>query len=245
MSNTKGDIINGAYSKARISGLTKQPTAEDNDLALVVLEDMMEEYFGRNINVDYFFEDTPDLNTPHNVERKYWNSIKSLLAGRLLADFGKEPTESLARQISGGFSFLSSSTAPLRQTSYPTRQPTGAGNQRWSRYQRFYRRAEESPLSAETNHMLIDDIDDFVEHFDAYLRDGETVSSYTIEADTGLTILSDSLTSPDIDYQIQADGSNDETPSEALQVKIVATTSLGRQETRVIWFDINRPADIS
>jgi hypothetical protein len=237
---TKVDLINGAYSKARISGLTKSPTPDDLDLALVVLEDMMEEYFGRNIDVDYFFEDSPDSNTPHNVERKYWNAIKALLAGRLLADFGKDPNDSLARQINSGFSFLSSSTAPVKQTSYPSRQPTGAGNGRWNRYQRFYRTAAEAPLSATTNHMLIDDIDDFVEHFDAYLRDGETVSSYTIEADTGLTIVSSSLTSPDIDYQIQADGTSSETSSEFLQVKIVATTSLGRQETRIINFDLKQ-----
>jgi hypothetical protein len=241
----KGDLINGAYSKARISGLTKQPTEEDTELALGVLEDMMAEFFGRNIDVDYAFEDTPDVNTPHNVERKYWNAIKANLAGWLLADFGKEPTESLARQINGGYSFLSSSTALQKQTNYPGRQPTGSGNERWNRYQRFYRRAAELPLSAETNHMLIDDIDDFVEHFDAYLKTGETVSSYTIAADTGLTIVSDSLTSPDIDYQIQADGSNSELSSESLQVKIVATTSLGRQETRIITFDLTRPDTIS
>jgi hypothetical protein len=102
MSNTKGDLINGAYSKARISGLTKQPTPEDNDLALVVLEDMMEEFFGLNIDVKYFFEDEPDSNTLHNVERKYWNGLKALLADRLLADFGTEPNSSLARQISSG-----------------------------------------------------------------------------------------------------------------------------------------------
>jgi hypothetical protein len=243
--STKVDLINGAYSKARISGLTKQPTAEDLALALVILEDMMEEFFERNIDVDYAFEDSPGANTPHNVERKYWNAIKSVLADRLLADFGKDPTESLMRQIAGGYSLLSSSTAPQRETRYPSRQPTGSGNERWNRYQRFYRRVADAPLSAATNHMLIDDIDDFVEHFDAYLKDGETVSSYTIAADTGLTIVSDSLTSPDIDYQIQADGSSSETTTESLQVKIVATTSLGRQETRIINFEITRPDTIS
>jgi hypothetical protein len=93
--------------------------------------------------------------------------------------------------------------------------------------------------------MLIDDIDDFVEHFDAYLREGETVSSYTIEADSGLTIVSSSLTSPDVDYQIKAVGVNDTTQSQFNQVKIVATTSLGRQETRIINFEIQQPPDIA
>lgn len=238
---TKGDIVNAAYSRGRISGLTKQPTPEDLELALRRLENMAQEFFGRNIDVGYFFEDTPDANTPHNIEEKYWDAFETNLAVRILGDFGKDPIASLLKFQRSGFSFLSASTAPQKITPYSNRQPTGSGNRRHNRYRRFYRQPVEAPLSAETNYMLVDDIADFVAHFDAYLRQGETVSSYTIEADTGLTILSDSLTSPDISYQIQAVGANTETDSFFLRVTIVATTSLGRQETRIINFEVTRP----
>lgn len=240
MSNTKGDIVNCAYSRGRISGLTKQPTAEDLELGLTRLENMAEEFFGRNIDVDYFFEDVPDANTLHNIPKKYWDAFECNLAVRLLGDFGKDPIASLAAFARSGYSFLSAGTAPGIQTSYPNRQPVGSGNRSLNRYQRFYKNAITAPLSSETVYMLIDDIDDFVEHYDAYLREGETISSYTIDADDGLTIVSDSLTSPDISYQIQAEGRNSVTQGEALQVKIVATTSLGRQETRLINFEITR-----
>lgn len=239
--NTKGDIVNSAYSRGRISGLTKQPTPEDLELGLRRLENMAHEFFGRNINVGYFFEDTPDANTLHNIPEKYWDAFETNLAVRLLGDFGKDPIASLAAYQRSGFSFLSADTAPQKQTAYPARQPIGSGNRPTSRFRQFYGTSSSAPLSAATNYMLIDDIDDFVEHFDSYLRDSETISSYTITADTGLTIVSDSLTSPDVSYQIQADGSSAEIDSEVLQVTIVATTSLGRQETRLINFELTRP----
>jgi len=235
----KGDFVNSGFAKGRISGLTRSPTREDLELGFEVLEDMMQEYFGHNINVNYTFEDDPDPNTPHNVDRKYWNPIKSCLAVRLLTNYGKEPLAGLVNQASGGFSFLSSSTAPVRETQYPSRQPIGSGNtRRWSRWYNFYPPIEEAPLSAGTNHMVIGDIDDFVEHFDSWLVDPETVASYTIEADESLTIVSDSLTTPDVFYQIEATGSSSETSSEVAQVKIVATSSDGRITTRLIQFDL-------
>ena len=238
---TKGDIVNAAYSRGRISGLTKQPTPEDLELALRRLENMAQEFFGRNIDVGYFFEDAPDAGTPHNIEEKYWDAFETNLAVRILGDFGKDPIASLVAFQRSGFSFLSASTALQRITPYSNRQPTGSGNRRLNRYRKFYRKPVEAPLSAETNHMLVDDIDDFIEHFDAYLRQDETVSSYTIEADTGLTILSDSLTSPDISYQIQAVGANEQTQTDVSKVTIVIITSLGRQETRIINFEVTRP----
>jgi hypothetical protein len=240
--NTKGDLVNAAYSRGRISGLTKQPTAEDNELGLRRLETMAQEFFGRNIDVGYFFEDAPDSNTLHNIPEKYWDAFETNLAVRLLGDFGKIPIQSLLDFQRSGYSFLSASTAPQKQTQYPNRQPRGSGNYRTNRWQRYYRSIAEAPLSAETNAMLIDDIDDFVEHFDAYLREGESISSFTIEADTGLTIVSSSLSSPDISYQIQADGGSSDTENRAFyQVKIVATTSDSRQETRLINFELTDP----
>ena len=54
---TKADLINGAYSLMRISGITVDPSADDLALALERLEDMAEEFAGRNIITDYNFVD--------------------------------------------------------------------------------------------------------------------------------------------------------------------------------------------
>lgn len=236
---TKGDLVNNAYSQARISGLTSQPTPEDLTLTLNRLEGMAAEFKGRNICVNYNFEDTPDLNSPHNMEKEHEFAFETNLAIRLLADFGKAPIPSLVTQQQAGFSFLSSSTAPRRQTQYPSRQPVGSGNDlRYYRYQKFYRPQSEAPLTCETNKMFIGDIDIFVEHFDAYLSDGETIDSYTIESDSGLTLSADSLTTPDITYTVEAVGNNEGIGNSLLEIKIVATTNLGRVTTRIINFEL-------
>jgi hypothetical protein len=235
----KVDLINGAYKRLRISGITKSPTPENLELGLDQLENMAEEFRGRNICVDYNFEDTPDLNSVHNIERKYWYAFETNLAVRLFADFYGDkpvpPTLLISQQQS--FSFLSASTAPIRATQYPARQPRGSGSSlKYNRWQRFYRPAAEAPLSCETNTMYKSEVDDFVEHFDAYLNDGETISSFAITADTGLTINSSSNATPDINYQILATGTSGN--DTLLRVKIVVTTSDSRVETRFINFEL-------
>lgn len=242
MAGTKVDIINGAYSQMRISGLTVVPGAADNELALEVIESMAAEYEGNNICVGYNFEDTPDVNSLHNMEREFWFAFESCLAVRLSPNFGKAVPDSLLKNQRAGYSFLSSRTAPTRETQYPSRQPRGSGSTlRYNRWERFYRPQAEAPLESATHTMFIDDIDDFVEHFDAYLDDSETISSFTITVDTGLVVVSSSNTDEDVIYQIRADG-NDGTKNDALlQVKIIVTTSDSRIQTRIINFSLVEP----
>ena len=64
------------------------------------------------------------------------------------------------------------------------------------------------------------------------------ISSYTIEADTGLTIVSDSNEDPDINYQISAVGNDGISSDALLQVKIIITTDTGRVTTRIINFEL-------
>lgn len=238
MGNLKVDFINGAYSKLRISGLTVNPSPEDLVLALSRLENIASELYGRNIDVNYNFEDTPDANSLHNVDRMFWDSFHSILAVSLCSDFNKQPPATLVLDSSKAYSFLSAKTALVKAVNYPSRMPRGSGNTiRFDRWNRFYAESEDAPLSSKTINMIVGDVDDFTEHFDSYLKDTETVSSYTITADTGLTISNDSLTSPDVSYRVTATGTSDG-GNDLLQVKIVATTSLGRKETRVINFKL-------
>lgn len=235
----KGDRINDAYSQMRISGLTVNPTPEDLEIALSRLENMMAEYAGRNIDVGWNFEDDPDPNSPTNVERWAWHGISTNLAIRLIPDFNKEVPMVLAAQANQSLSNMSGRTALTRQVNYPQRQPRGRGNTlRHNRWARFYQPQSEAPLEAATITMFVDDIDDFTEHFDSYLDAGEVISSFTITADSGLNIVSSSLSSPDVLYRIEAIGSTDTTANSLQQVKIIATTDTGRIETRLINFEI-------
>jgi hypothetical protein len=239
---TKADIINDAYSIIRISGLTVDPSADDLTLALGRLESMAAEFFGRNIKVGYNFENTPSTASLHNMERMYWYPFAANLAVRLLSDFGKPVPPVLAAMQQSTFSFLSSSTALVRAPQYPTRMPRGEGNTRRTyRWRRFFTRVSEAPLSAKTNVMYIGDVMTYSESFAAYLDAGETISSYTITANTGLTISADANADPLITYTITATGLSDGNAVSLLQVQIIITTSSGRKETRIINFELLDP----
>jgi len=231
----KGDIVNNAYSRGRISGLTSSPTSKQKTAALNRLEMMVSMWEGKNIYLGYSSEDNPDINTPHNVDKKHWEAMESSLAVNILSDFGKEPTQGLMMTQKGSFSAMLSSTAPRRQVEYPERMPLGRGNiYPIDRLDNFYPKTV--PLPFDTVYYIIDDVDDRVEHFDSWLGTGEDVSSYVISVTppSGLTIVSDSLTTPDISYRLQAVTTGD------YEVKIVATDSTGRVTTRVKTYQVRK-----
>lgn len=239
--NLKIDIINGAFSLLRISGLTVIPGAEDNELALTNLEEMSAEYEGNNIYCAYNFEEEPDLNSDSGLALKYRKSFKVLLAKRMLSDYGKgkEPDPILLQDSQYHYSFLSARTALVKEVQAPRTMPTGSGNRYNDWWRRYNYPQAEAPLQAATNKMIIGDIEDFTEDFTSYLKDVEDIDSYVLTADEGLTVVSDSLSTPIVSYRIEAVGSNNETPDTFYQVKIVATTDTGRITTRIINFSLS------
>lgn len=230
----KVEIINGAYSRCRISGLTSNPTPGDYDLALNRLEDMAAMWEKKNICTGYNFEDSPDLNSITNLERSSSSAYQSNLAMLLLTDFGKDAHPALIAEASATLSALCASTAKVNQVQYPNRMPIGSGNRGYSRYQRYYPTTELAPNECTTNYLEINNVNDYTEHFDDYLQDTETIASYTIVSNSvNLVVSADSLTSPDISYRVTT---NDQ--AGVYQVKIVATSSLGRKTTRNINFSV-------
>jgi len=246
MSNLKGDIVNDGFSQLRISGITCDPGSEDKKLAIDRLENLMQEMKDRDVCLDWNTEDSPDLNTPSGIKRSQRFAIACILATRLVPDFGKgeKPDPILFKNAGAQSSFLYSSTANPRQTQYPGRQAVGSGNLR--RHRRFYREPARVPNTCESIQMVIGNIDNFVEHFDAWLIDPEDLASYTIESDTGLTIVSDTIsaTNKNINYQVSAVGGNSVRSDGFLQVKIVATSTTGRIETRLINFELINLDDV-
>lgn len=233
---TKIEIVNAAYSRARISGLTVNPTPEDISLALRRLENMAAQWEAQDICTGYNFEDEPESNSVHNIPRKWWNAYESNLAGRILSDFGKAPNPMLVNEMRGSFSMLNSQTSTPAEVLPSRRQPIGSGN-RWNNHKKYYHTVPVKAKDCEVNTMYVDDVNDYIEQFDSFVDFGETVASFTVEADTGLTIVSSSLTSPDVSYRIKAVGT-DSSSDNFLRVKIVATMSTGRIETRFANFEV-------
>lgn len=240
---TKGDVTKYAFSELQISGITVNPTADDNTLALVRMEQLAHEYLKRNIDIGYKFEESPSSLSASGVAPEYVNGFSVCVAQRLLSDFGKgmQPDPTLVNTYRAAVSYLSSATAHVNPALPGSRFPRGSGNTRgWSYYSHFNRTVEQAPNEGATIHMFVGDIEDFTEDFQSYLNVGEDVASYTIEADNGLNIVSDSLTTPVVSYRIEAIGNYQDQNTTRLyqRVTIVATTSTGRKTTRYANFDI-------
>lgn len=199
---TKGELINGAHEQLRISGLTADATPKEKETALIMLEEMMAEYEGRNICLEYLFEEEPDPDSTSNIAIQFNQMAKTNLAVRLIPVFGKSGQSSpalqdLKNQARQSLSNASARTAVTRQTNYPDRQPIGSGNSfRWNRWRRFYRPKDKAPISCATEQMKLNTTDRFIVSWANFLNDGETIDSFLISTTNGLTIL---------DSQIQND----------------------------------------
>lgn len=238
----KVDIINRAYKELRISGLTKVPSKFELETALDKLENMAEEYRARNICTGYNLEDEPEFNSLHNLERKHWNAYSLGLAVELISTFGKGANDKVDPQLltraSVAFSFLSSETAMVREVLPSSRMPLGSGNNRYrSRFRRYNVPIEQASISCSTNKMVVGEINNFTEHFDAYLNSGEVISTFTIEADDALSVVSSSNTNTDITYQIKALGSTG--TYENPKLKFTVTTDSGRITIREVNFELS------
>lgn len=234
----KVDRISAAYSKLRISGLTVDPNPSDLELALNELENMMAELASRGIEVGYNFELNPDPNSDLGVPQQFWNMINCNLAVRLIADFNKTVPDSLMMQAAQSMSNASARCAAdrIRNVQYPSRQPVGSGNRIYARWARFYGNDQLPPNAPSTLQIMQGEINDFTESFESYLRIDEAIASYSVVCDTGLVVVSSENDSPLITYRLSA-------PVNLAagiwqQVKITATTDLGRVDVRVINFQV-------
>jgi len=234
----KSEVINDAFSQLRISGLTVIASPKNNETALERLEDMAEELEGRNMCMDYNFEEEPDPDSQMGTPKKFNQMFKTNLAIRLAADFGKVIPQSLAALASSAMSSASSviAAANIRQVQPSRRQPLGSGNHRNTRYRRFQFPDPLPPNQCATNKLLVGNTQDYMETFDAYLGN-ETIDSYEITADPGISIVSDSNTDTAISYRINAVANA--TQGIWQQVKITIMTNTARIETRLVNFEIS------
>lgn len=237
---SKIEAVSGAYSRLRISGITVNPTAGHVQKALARLEDMMSELSeNRNICVNYNFEDFPDANTEMGVTRGTINMIESNLAIRLIPEFNKIVPQALTNDANQSLSAVVGrvESENMRDVQPSHRMPIGSGNRYNERYQRFNHPQAMPAISCKSIKMNVGEVDDFVEHFDGYLR-SEAISNFTIEASNGLTINTSSNNDKDIFYNVTA---KDPAHGQILQsVLITITTDTNRIEIRRIDFEITK-----
>jgi len=230
---TKGEIINGAYSRLRISGLTVNPSPEDITVGLDVLEDSMGELEDiYNICLNFNYADDPDPNDESNIARGFLKSVKNFMAWQLAMFFGKQIPPSLEAMSSAAISTLSSGTIKTNRVQYPRRMARGSGNtNRYNRWQRYYNTQAQAPVDCTTNFITYGGILDFTEDVSYFLGD-EAITTFTMETSNALTILSSSEDSGIISYRVQCGDSARDLETIDLRV----TTDTGRIQTFIINF---------
>lgn len=232
MNFTKAGVVADAYSQMRISGITVNPTPQDVEVALNRLETMMAELSARHVCMNYEFEENPNPSTFHGVDRRHHYMMATNLAVRLCPDFGKDVPAKLQSAATVSYETSSSIAAveTIREVPYPSRMPRGAGQRRFNRWRRFFPSNRPPVTSCSNTQMKFGDVRDIVEPFVAYLQ-GETISSYTIDATDGLTISNDANNTDNISYRVTTSGGGGENATDQ-HVVIVITTNTGRVETR-------------
>ena len=243
--STKNDIVVKAYDQLRISGLTLLPSPSDEALALYTLESMMSEFFTNwNMDVEYNFETTPDLNSETLVPLNYESMMFYNLATRLQVPFNKQ----IPPRLEGlaGTSFSSSlgvvKAQQIRQIQYPRRMPRGSGQTYRNMYYNRYHVPEGlPPISSATNNILVGETQEYFESFDAWLG-SNTIASFNVTVDPRFTLVASANADPRITYTLTATVAEGEGVWQL--VKITVTDSAGRVEIRLVSFLVCDPPEV-
>ena len=237
--STKADIVNAAFTEVRISGLTVNPSPSDLVDALDRLEDMMREFYSNsNMDVNYNFEESPEINSQTGVTRNFNPMMKYCLAERLIPMFNKQVPNTLIKLARGALSNAQGILAAqnVRQVQPSNRMPRGSGNTLRNIYQtRFMQPVALPPQEAATNVIEEGETQNYSESFSAWLG-SNTIASYTITSDPRITISTSANADPLITYTAVALVNSSYGPWQ--YVKITVTDSAGRVNIRLVNFEI-------
>ena len=239
---TKGEHINAAHDELRISGLTVNSDPASDGAALTKLEDMVDEFEGRNICINYAFEDTPNPATSSGVAGKYNNMIATNLALRLAPRFGKDTNKPISpilrTQAIQSLANASALTAKINRTRYPERQPLGSGNTyRWNRWIRFYRDKPNPVISCETEELALNSIASYIATWSDWLNEGETITSFEIVETDGLEITNAQIQNSATEIFYNAKGVK--CGAQNINISIVTSeTTPDNADTRIIHFNV-------
>ncbi len=233
---TKGDLINRAFGKLRVSGKTKIVQGDEMDDALADLESYCAELDGRGFVTGYNYEEFPDSGTETGIDRALHRAFIKIVAVDVMPDYGKgkEPDPLLLQQARGAMSVITSLTKQRRVSNLPPTMPIGKSvRTRWSNVSRQFQPPRESPPFIPAPYLIYagDISATLSEDAGQWLQSSDEVASYTIEATTGLQINTDSLNGNAVEYVVEATGETNGVDDQAMRVDIVFTTELGEVRT--------------
>ena len=212
----KAEAINQAYAEIRISGLTVDPSPEDNELALRELDQLMTLWRGKRRDVGYNFpEPTADqalvVSDPSDVLGVVDWALQGVicsLALRLLPYFGKEAPPVLAAKSRGAVNVIKQNTVKVPDVPYPNRMPRGSGNtvtQPGYVWRYYYPAYDGRPIRKP---IVYTQVLDCFQDFSNFLADGDTIESYVISAED-IKLISHAQDGNVINFRVEADKQRD------------------------------------
>lgn len=238
---TKGDIVQSAFSSLGMGGELVALTNPDYSMALQAMEEMIRSWEQRDIYIGYNFTEIPSLNDRHRVDRMHWDTMYYNLALDISPNFDIDPSRELMIQARASMdaTMTTLSRMTITEVPYARRMPTGAANElRYLHFYRYYPIIE--PLQKELNFyqnlFYPGDINIYSMDFSDYLTAGEHIENYTIETETGLTLLNSAESDGIIEYSIRSD--EDHSGDVKVSVKITIETNEGRVEIRTRSFTV-------
>lgn len=232
---TKMELVDRAFDKLRISGFTSLPKPGEAQKAILTLEAFCHELDGTGYQTGYNYESTPDPNSETGLDNSLHLAFPKVIALELVPEYGKGQNidPMLLKQAFGAMSVIHRITKPSRKTMLPNTMPMGkAARSRYSQVSwKYHPDQPNAPYIPAPNRMYVDDVQFFQEDIGQWLQPGDTVASYTIEASTGLSILSSTLVGQVVKYTIKNTGESEGIENQDMQVKFVVTTTLGEVRT--------------
>ncbi len=191
---TKGDLVSGTFALMRISGLTVDPTPEDNQLGLQVADDYAEELKGSGLDIGWQQSSEYGLSDPADnsgLTPQMAGPFKKLLMRELVLAFGRETTQTLEIIASKGMRALENIVVSVPDAQNPATLPLGSGNE-WNRNdRRFY---NEPAINNDAYYGFEGDIYNYSHDFSQWLVDEELVGVVWSIENSGITIASEAFT---------------------------------------------------
>ncbi len=204
----KSQIVKQAFGQLEISGVTRKPTPDDNEIAGSELEQMMYLWLGNGLDIGYRFteEEQVDLNEESGVA--FWSvtGIVASLAKRLADYFGMPVHPSTEKKSLSGLSVIRKNVYTPKDVSYPGRMPRGQGNQRFGYRRSSFYPKQKNPLTDNIKQMAVSEIRDYCISIATELAPLEEIESVCLEACPGLNLVyaEENANKTEVKYRVEA-----------------------------------------
>lgn len=185
---TKGDIANGAFQFARISGLTRKPTPDDMALFLIVQDDKAAEMLASGLDVNWQYPaeyGTSDPADNSGLSIQLAGAMKKIMAIEIAPLYGKEISQAMVKVHNDGVRALERILVSVKPAQLSSIIPIGSGNEHSFRSHKFY---PEPPDNHEAIYAIKGDVLTYEETgFGDWLVDAQ-LNTVIWEPDVGITV---------------------------------------------------------